>query len=135
MKVDLSALAKQIKERFNITLPEMTDSGEEWTDVALLNTLDGIGLSRTEKFGRLATTLSTIISRAKEFDGDGTVPIQQDVAGTPLRSNDGSVYIFRITDADAARPPTSVDEVRDQLVEDLRREKTLSAASHTARAD
>ncbi len=120
-QIDLQELAKQIRQRFNISPPQYTAPGSDWVAVDELPSMEGIGAARTEKFGRLASTLSGIVARAREFDGNGTIPIQQGVAGPPLRGTDGSVYIFRISATDPSRPPTSVDEVRDQLVSDLRR--------------
>jgi hypothetical protein len=43
------------------------------------------------------------------------------VASPPLRDADNSLYFFRITDTDPSRQPASIDEVRDQVVKDLRR--------------
>jgi len=39
----------------------------------------------------------------------------------PMLGPDGSAYLFRVTDAQPARSPESIDEVRDQLTVDARR--------------
>ena len=40
---------------------------------------------------------------AQAFEGSPTIPIQQGVAGPPLRGDDGSVYLFRIIATDPSR--------------------------------
>lgn len=122
-RVDMQALAAEIAERFEIDLPRYTAPGEQWLSSDELAGLEGIGQAQTNAFGSLATTLNAIVTHAKEFGGDGTLPIQEDVAGPPLRGPNGSLYLFRMVDTDPSRAPTSVDEVRDQLVADLRRQQ------------
>jgi hypothetical protein len=121
-RVDMQSLAGQIAERFSIETPSYTAPGDEWLTIADLNEIDGIGQSSTDKFGSLATTLSSIVAKTQEFGGDGTLPIQQGIAGPPLRHTDGTLYLFRIVDTDPSRAPASVDEVRQQVVHDLRRQ-------------
>ena len=58
---------------------------------------------------------------AGAFGSSAVIPIQQGIAGPPLRDAQRGVYLFRIPGTDVSRPPTSVDEVRDQLIADLNR--------------
>jgi len=120
-RVDFTQLADQLRQRFEIPTPEYRSTGGDWTPVQELSQLEGVGQATTQRYGTLATNLVQLVQRAKSFGGDGTVPIQVGVAGPPLRGRDGSVYVFRLIGADPARPPRSVDEVREQLVTDLQK--------------
>lgn len=114
-------LADQIQERFGVR-PEYHSSGGEWTDVAELGALPGIGGATTDRFAGAASSLYDFVTIAKELGGDGGIPIQEQVAGPPLKAVDGSRYLFRMVDVDPSHAPPSVDEVREQVVNDLKRE-------------
>jgi hypothetical protein len=58
----------------------------------------------------------------REFDPESPIPMQSGLASPVLRNpSDGAVLVFRVTSVDPARPPATVDEVRDAIVQDLRR--------------
>lgn len=120
-RVHFDELAGQLQQRFEIPTPAYHSTGNEWMPVGELSELEGIGQATTQKFGAVATNLVQIVSRAKSLGGTGTIPMQAGVAGPPLRGPDGTVYLFRLLATDPSRPPKSVDEVRDQLVTDLRK--------------
>jgi len=112
-------LALDIQENFDLALPEYHAFGDRWLTAGDLAGIEGVGTARTDKFGQLPVALPRLVMAARAFGGSPTIPIQQDVAGPPLRGNDESIYLFRIIDTDPSRPPESVDEVRDALVTDL----------------
>ncbi|MCZ6612062.1 MAG: hypothetical protein O6941_05455 [Planctomycetota bacterium] len=117
--MDFEKLALDIQEKFLITLPQFHSDGDRWLEIDDLAQLPGIGRAATYKFGEIPVELDELVLAARELGGSQTMLIQQDVAGPPLRGDDESVYLFRIIDTDASRPPRSTDEVREALVADL----------------
>ena len=113
-------LAEKIRERYGIALPEYHAAGDRFYSMPELAELPGIGTATTDKFGT-PRTLDALVGQAKEFGGSTSVFAQRDVAGPPMRGADGGIYFFRIIATDPARRPASLDEVRDQVVADLRR--------------
>jgi len=113
-------LADKIRERYSIGQPEYHAAGDRFHTMPELAELSGIGTATTDKFGT-PRALDHLVGQAKEFGGSTLVFAQQDVAGPPLRGDDGSIYFFRIIATDPARRPASLDEVRDQVLADLRR--------------
>jgi len=112
-------LALDIQENFGLALPEYHAVGDRWLTAGDLAEIEGVGTARTDKFGQVPVALPQLVMAARAFGGSPMIPIQQDVAGPPLRDDDEGIYLFRIIDTDPSRPPASVDEVRDALVADL----------------
>ncbi|MDG2200267.1 MAG: hypothetical protein P8K80_03695 [Phycisphaerales bacterium] len=113
-------LGQQLQAEYGIEIPVVSRS-DELVEVQDLRSLPGIGLANTDKYGQRPIAIAELITETKEFDGSGLYPIQQNVAGPVLQDRQDNLYLFRITDTDAARAPASVDEVRGQLVTDLNR--------------
>jgi hypothetical protein len=116
----LTELAQAMQERFEIALPAYRSTGG-WIAVADLETLEGIGRASTQRLGATARFLRQIVAAAREFGGSPLLQVQAGLAGPPLRDEDGGVHVYRIIDADPARPPHSVGEAQDALVRDARR--------------
>jgi len=114
-------LALDLQSEYGIALPHYKATGSGLLAGDELRELEGIGTANSNKFGQAPVSLTTLVLGAKAFGGSAVIPIQQGVSGPPLRDTDRSVYLFRITATDTSRPPTAVDEVRDQLVADLNR--------------
>jgi hypothetical protein len=122
-KLSFQALAQDLQARHHIALPEYHSSGDQWTPLDKVNTLEGLGKASSDRFGNMPIRFDQLVQATKEFNRPRTVvPIQKDIAGPSLTGSDGSVYVFRIIDTDAARSPNSVDEVRDQVIADLKRQ-------------
>ncbi len=119
--LDFQQLALKVQGEFGVDLPEYHAVGDRWLTLEDLAALPDLGTAATDKFGATPQPLPQLVAAAKEFGGSPTVLIQQGIAGPPLRGSDSSIYFFRITEIDPARPPRSVDEVREQLVADLNR--------------
>lgn len=117
--LDLGDLAQEIQRTSGVALPEYHALGDQWLTEQDLGELAGIGQASTDKFGATPVAFPELVMAAKELGGSSTISIQEEIAGPPILGGDGSVYIFRIIDTDASRPPASVDEVRDALVADL----------------
>ena len=119
--LDFRALAESLQSEFGIALPEYHGRGDAWLTADQLGDLPGVGTATTDKFGESLVALPELVMAARELSGSSTISIQQGVAGPPLQGTDGSVFLFRVIDTDANRPPNSIDEVRDALVADLNR--------------
>ncbi len=120
-KIRFSELAERIRSRFGIELPSYRAVGDRWLTLDELDELEGISRGTTDRFGADPLDLYDLVSAARELDGSMMVQIQKDIAGPELIDSEQNIYFFRITDVDASRAPESVDEVRDELVRDLRR--------------
>lgn len=119
LKLDL--LAQEIQKQYGVDLPAYESSGDKWLTIQEAAATPGLGGAKTDKLGSTAVDLRALLAAAKEFGGDGKLPVQKDIAAPPLTDDTGNIYVFRIIDASAAHAPTSVDEVRDSLVKDLKR--------------
>lgn len=129
-------LAGQIQEKYGIAAPTYRAAGDEWLVVDTDLTEEKVGpiaKAGATGYGQTTVSLKDMVAAAKEFGGSTSMMIQQGVASPvlsiypparPDQEEDESakpVYIFRIIDTDPARPPVSVDEVRDALVADILR--------------
>lgn len=130
----LRAIAEEIQERFETALPEYTAVGDRWLTLDDIDELGSIAEATTERFGARPLGLFDLIGALREFGGSPTVIVQSRIAGPPLRAPNQDTYIFRVTEIDRSREPRSVDEVRDQLVHDLRRAAHFQMLVETASA-
>jgi hypothetical protein len=117
----LDALAQEIQKQFGGDLPAYESSGDNWLTIEDAVALKGLGGATTDKLGSAPVDFRAMLIAAKEFGGDGKLPVQKDIAAPPLSDGTGNVYIFRMIDVSPAHAPTSVDEVREALVKDLKR--------------
>jgi hypothetical protein len=117
----LDALAQEIQKQFGVDLPAYESSGDNWLTIEDAVALKGLGGATTDKLGSAPVDFRAMLIAAKEFGGDGKLPVQKDIAAPPLSDGTGNVYIFRMIDVSPAHAPTSVDEVREALVKDLKR--------------
>ncbi len=131
--ISFPSLAESIAKEFEIPFPAYTAAGDRWLDETAMSNLPGIGRATTTKFGTRPYSFSRLVVEAKELGNSETIPMQKGVTGPPLFAGDGSLYFFRITDVDPAHAPKSVDEVRDQLVRDIKRVRQFEDLK--ARAD
>jgi hypothetical protein len=83
--------------------------------------LPGIGRSYSDKVGGTPVAFTELVKSAKELGASTTIIVQKGVEGPSLKDQAGNLYFFRITDAEPAHVPASVDEVREAVVNDLKR--------------
>ncbi len=131
-------LATLIQDEFQIPAPIYTAPGQEWTAVNEIGKEKPFAKIGSDRFGTSEMPFQDLIAAAREFDQPSAAIIQQGVAGPPLRpiideerpdptpdafrpGDPLPVYLFRIIETDPSRPPHSVDEVREDLVRDLKR--------------
>ena len=130
-QVSLASLRTTLAERFDLPLegdaalpaPQTSDS---LIDITTIGQLPRVGSAGTDRYGRAANgstqrTLSNMVGSSREFGGLGEVPVQLGMAGPILEDRQQNLWIFRMTEADPARPPHNLDEVRDSVTEDLQR--------------
>lgn len=116
----LPEIAQEIAGEFQIPLPPYRSEGDRWMTPPELRTITGLGASSTSAFGQ-PVDLPTLAAAAREFGSDSSYFIQRGVYGPIMRGSDGSIYLWRLTGVDPARPPLTVDEVRPQLIADVKR--------------
>ncbi|NNF42823.1 MAG: hypothetical protein HKO59_16400 [Phycisphaerales bacterium] len=122
-RVAFPDLATRIQSEFpGLTLPAYEAIGDRWLTTDDIADIEPLNRAQTSRFGNRVMTAATLVGAIQEFGGDPVVVLQAGVAGPPLRDqNDDSIVLFRITEADAARPARDVSEVREEVVADLRR--------------
>ena len=118
-QVQFFDLAESVRERFGVPLPRY-ERRTEWLQPSDMEFLGAISQATTDRFGE-PRRLHELAALTREFGGSENIHIQRGVAGPPLRSPDHSIFFFRITDTLPAHAPTTVDEVRNRLVRDLKR--------------
>ena len=130
-RLSMEALRGMIGERFGLALEgedAIPDAGatEGLVDMTAIRQLPRIGLAGTDRYGPSRNGIPTrrladLITVAREFGGTGEVPVQNGLAGPVLTDRQGNIWVFRMTAVDPARAPTSLDEVRPEVIEDLQR--------------
>ncbi|MFK7960116.1 MAG: hypothetical protein AB8G96_06285 [Phycisphaerales bacterium] len=88
--------------------------------ISELNGEDDFPNARTDAFGT-PRSVAALVPATKELGGDGSISLQANVTGPILTDADGGIVLFRITEADGARAPLNLAEVRDEIVTDLQR--------------
>ncbi len=117
-QLPLTALAARMQDEHG-TICQIATSGG-LIDPGALAEIDALSTAAMRGGGQLVT-LTDLVYGSAELSGGGSIPVQTNVAGPVLETAGGDLVIFRLTAADASRPPANVDEVRDSLVTDLRR--------------
>ncbi len=118
-RLELTQLAKEIQQQREVPLPGYQSTGN-WVAVDELRELEGIGTATTDRFGA-PRGLPALVAGAKELGASDEVMVQAGVEGPVLRGENGDIFVFRILEIDASRPPQTVDEVREQIVNDFNR--------------
>lgn len=120
-QTSLDDIKTHLANNYFLELDAPKTSGDVMIKASELGAIEGIGRARTDKFSRLPIGVTDLVSECKEFEGTGLYPVQSGVAGPILKDTSGNLYVFRITEADGARAPQDVDEVRTEVIEDLQR--------------
>lgn len=120
-RVDLAAMVDGIPEAFaGIDGLVYTREDQDMLTLADLADERFFPAATTDRFGE-PRPLAALIAASREFGGDGRYPIQAGLLGPMLQTADGDLVAFRLLRADGARAPESVDEVREDVVRDLKR--------------
>jgi hypothetical protein len=125
-RLDLRNLADLIRDEFGLeAAPGYESRGDRWYAADDAAEFGDIGSASTDAYGNPRRRLADLVQAAREFGGDESIIVQQDIAGAPLRNGGvitptDALHFWRLRATDPARAPESIDEVRDQLVTDLR---------------
>jgi len=123
-------------------LPTVARIEDRWLTMDDVRELEGLGEAtievsqpgrrpqRVSAAGYVETTRDLGQSRAQQRLP--SLRLQVGVASRPLTGPDGTRYIFRVTEARAPQPPASLEQVREQVVEDVKRLKAFQLLKERA---
>lgn len=123
----LATVAEKLEEQFGVR-PDVVREDSRWLDRRDLMQLEGIGvsvlraggMSRAVPFADYA--LSAMEIQGTEVTGPlASLRLQTKLPSQPLTTFEGDRYLFRLIEAQPARDPQSLDEVREQVERDARR--------------
>jgi hypothetical protein len=104
----------------SIPLPRLVERREQWTRVPDAGALEGIGLAEF-RVGTRSGTLQTLLRSTYELSGQGNSLMQVRVPfDSALRDQAGNAYFLTVLDARKPAPADSLDEVRSQVIADVR---------------
>lgn len=127
VRIKLHLLAERLQQyaRDQLNLPlalPVYERPQEWYSATTVSTIPELGRAFTTEYSREERfSLRDLIPLLKEFGGSEVIPLQAGMAFGPLRLADGSLYYARVLEAQPSQPPQSVDEVRDDVIADLKR--------------
>lgn len=114
-------IAKAVEARTGTLVAPSVQRRDRWLDTADLAGQSGIGQSQVAIGARLVP-FPLIINEVQEIGGPEARGPQVGLLNRRFaRDQIGNQYYYRITDARKEGPPRSVDEVRETVVNDLRR--------------
>lgn len=106
--------------KLSITAPTVTSRTSTWTRVIDAQNTPGIGFARYNS-GANSFTLSDVLSGVYELSDSTLLGLQKAVPFEGiLKDQSGNAYFLLITDVRKSGPADSLDEVREQVVTDLR---------------
>jgi hypothetical protein len=125
-RADFNELASALGQEFGIDAPTV-NSNDSLLTAQELDSLDGIGIAQSTKFGQRPTSVSSYVMSAKEFGGNELIPSQAGVAGPVFTDAARNMYLMRVIDTDPERDPGSLAEVRDLVMTDSESRARFSA--------
>lgn len=138
----LSAVAERVQADEQVdVLPRVVRMEDRWIERGEVNELEGIGAARLTPQQvpalRSPVGVEQYMSLTRELGlVDPTVSrpiaLQEGVASLPVVDPDGTTYIFRVIEARPSQPPTALEEVRDQVVADVKQLKAYQLLNERA---
>jgi len=124
--IPLRAVADKLWQQFGVSPQTIAVQREDdhWLTFEGLTQLPGINSSQLISSRPIPFLL--YVRSAKELLKPNDPPelasfrLQTRIPSRPLKSNDGSLYLFRLVDAQQDRTPESIDEIRQQVVRDVK---------------
>ena len=110
-----------------------------WLSAEQLGKLPGIGEAymdvkpRPFPFPVLATHVKELVGPKDPVAGRFFLEVGLEPGGTGLKDAAGNFYIYRVVAAEKSHPPANIEEVRPQVVEDLKKIATYEQAQAKAR--
>ena len=131
----MKALAAELAQRFSVATPQVADGGGWMTPTAIEGT-PVVGTATSSEYGR-PMGIGAMARAMRAFDPESRLPIQPGVVGPVAVTPGDDVVAWRITAAEKAHPPASIDEVRAAVTRDAetqaRYEKLAGMADELAR--
>lgn len=123
--VPLAAIAAQLEKQYTVKVTPRSPEG--WLTAPDLTKLSGLGEARLFVPNGEPLEVAELALHVRELDKNQSgkylrLALQQGVTGPILTDSSRNAYVYRVTDSQATHTPRDYDEVRDQLVYDLRRE-------------
>ncbi|MFM9146412.1 MAG: hypothetical protein ACKORL_13915, partial [Phycisphaerales bacterium] len=112
----LKALAAELAQRFSVGLPQVADGGGWMTPNAIEGTAL-VGTAISSEYGR-PMGIGAMVRAMRAFDPESRLPIQVGVVGPVAVTPGDDVVVWRLTAAEKAHPPASLDEVRAAVTRD-----------------
>ena len=125
-RANFNELAGALGQEFGIDAPSV-NANDSLLTAQEIDSLEGIGIAQSTKFGQRPTSVSSYVMSAKEFGGNELIPSQADVAGPVFTDAARNMYLMRIIDTDPERDPSSLAEVRDLVMTDSESRARFSA--------
>ncbi|MEM9661290.1 MAG: hypothetical protein AAF937_03160 [Planctomycetota bacterium] len=121
------AVADRLRERegVEIPVPAIERRDTTWQNVLDLRQVNGFAFGSV-RVGSQNVAAAGALLQVRELNPNPNLPIQVGVlaAEHPITAADGSLTFYRVLDARDTSPPDSIEEVRDEVVENI---KTLRA--------
>ena len=133
-RLSFTDLRQSIQDEFGVTVTYKA-IGDHWVDIKTPTDVGDINFAQRPAGSQLLR-LSQVLESYREFGNPQIVGLQEGLADVvPFRASDfrpilgrnsragnlTDVFFMRVTAIDPARPPKSVDEVRTEVVRDLKR--------------
>jgi hypothetical protein len=119
-KANYDELASSMTEEFGLNTPPSVGISDGLLTASEINDIEGLGQSRSSKFGTRALSPAEYVMSAAEFGKQDVIPSQKDISSPVFTDSAGNLFLFRMTQADGEHPPTKLDEVRAQVERDVR---------------
>ncbi|QQE12656.1 hypothetical protein JD969_04105 [Planctomycetota bacterium] len=122
--ISMRTVAEELEREFKVRVQQYNSYKDKWIDVDRIGDLPGIGMSYAG--GRQDAPFTTYVASAKQLDPNvDTNPLialylQVEVPSQIMIGQDGSVYIFRLVEAEAAHAPASMADVKTQVMTDAK---------------
>ena len=118
-------VVKQVAESnggLQIPLPSITIRNSKWLSQEEVFGIEGFGGS-TLRVGSIQLPAWAAVFSVKELNANPNLPLQTGLLASefPTTGNDGTKYFFRVLASRDASAPESLDEVREDVVKDLKR--------------
>jgi hypothetical protein len=123
----LQNLARDVEQRYQVTLT-VAAIQDSFKSEKELEALPGIG--QAEPFAQYAITAAEPFVPPAEKDKPMVLSLFE--PSKPIVDESQNVYVFRITAADPAHKPASLDEVRQQVEQDKRKAQAMELAKSAA---